>query len=406
MKKPFPKVNLHPASCKYLSLGHPWITEDSYTKKFPAHELFLLGVDEKNKKTVALLIQDQKHKSVKARLWSLDPLEWEIPFLDLLKKRIVTSLHKRSPWMSERENLFLINGESDLLPGLIVQKFKNEIVIQYYAFFWKDFEKELINYLKENLNDLSDIWIQERNFDRAIEMTSVSGKESSTFVCEEFQVKYQIKMNRHYDLGLYTDMSAIRKQMLPLMNGKDSFLNLYCYTGAFSLFALKHQFKRVVSVDLSSKYLDWLDDNISLNSDIKSSYHSRINAPCEKALAKLIDQKSDLFDIIVCDPPSASSDGQKFSNALKSYETILPLMLKLLNPQGGKLFVFLNTHAISWNKFEEKCQTIISTSEFKNQINIGKRLKLSDDCHTLKGFHEGDYLKGLVIEFKNQPKAK
>jgi 23S rRNA (cytosine1962-C5)-methyltransferase len=201
-------------------------------------------------------------------------------------------------------------------------------------------------------------------------------------------------------------MSAIRKIMLPLVAEKKSFLNLYCYTGAFSLFALKNKFEKVVSVDLSGKYLDWLDENLALNDDINPDFHSRINAPCEKALAKLIDQKSEVFDVIVCDPPSASSDGQKFTNALKSYETLLPQMIKLLNPSGGKLFVFLNTHAISWNKFEEKCQSIISQSEFKNQMIVGKRLKLSEDCTPLKGFHEGDYLKGLVIEYKNQNKAK
>lgn len=406
MNTSFPKVNLHPASCKYLSLGHPWITEDSYTKKFPASQLFLMGVDEKTKKTVALLIQDQKHKTVKARLWSLDPKEWDIPFLELLKKRMIASIQKRTHWFSERENLFLINGESDLLPGLIVQKFNNELVIQYYAYFWKPFESHLIEVLKDQLTSIKDIWIQERNFDRSLDMTSINGKSASQFVCEEFNVKYQIKINKHYDLGLYSDMSAIRKQMLPLIAGKKSLLNLYCYTGAFSLFALKNKFERVVSVDLSSKYLDWLEENIALNEDLNPVLHTRINAPSEKALMKLIDQKSELFDVIVCDPPSASSDGQKFSNALKSYETLLPQMLNLLNPSGGKLFVFLNTHAISWNKFEEKCQAIILQSEFKNQIIIGKRLKLAEDCLPLKGFHEGDYLKGLVIEFKNQNKAK
>ena len=76
-------------------------------------------------------------------------------------------------------------------------------------------------------------------------------------------------------------------------------------------------------------------------------------------------------------------------------------MLKLLS-KNGSLFVFLNTHTISWNKFEEKLKQIIEASEYKNQLVIGKRFKLSDDCTPLKGFHEGDYLKGLLIEFKNK----
>ena len=122
--------------------------------------------------------------------------------------------------------------------------------------------------------------------------------------------------------------------------------------------------------------------------------------PSEKALEKLINEKSQ-FEVIICDPPSASSDGTTTSSALKSYEKLLPLMLKLLT-SNGSLFVFLNTHAISWTKFEEKLKQIIASSEFANKINIGKRFKLNEDCLPLKGFHEGDYLKGFLIDFKNK----
>ena len=66
MNKSIPKVNLHPASCKYLKLGHPWITDDSFTKKFPKDAFFLIGNDERNRQDVALLINDPQHKTVKA----------------------------------------------------------------------------------------------------------------------------------------------------------------------------------------------------------------------------------------------------------------------------------------------------------------------------------------------------
>jgi 23S rRNA (cytosine1962-C5)-methyltransferase len=121
--------------------------------------------------------------------------------------------------------------------------------------------------------------------------------------------------------------------------------------------------------------------------------------PCEQAMGKLILEKMK-FEVIICDPPSASSDGNKFSSAIKSYESLLPQMLELLDTEKGKIFAFLNTHTISWNKFEEKLKSIIENSKFKNQVNIGKRFKLSEDCVPLKGFHEGDYLKGFLIEFK------
>lgn len=399
MNKTIPKVNLHPASCKYLKLGHPWITEDTYTKNFPKNAFFLIGVDEKQKQEVALLINDPLHKTVKARLWSLDKAEWTMDFREVLGERIKKAIDLRRPLMKERENIFLINGESDGLPGLLVQLLKNELMIQYYALFWKDQEEILAQFLKENLEGVKDIWIQERNFDQAKAIRSLNGVALSEFTLTEFGLNYQIKINQHYDFGIYSDMSAIRKNMHPYLEGKKSLLNLFSYTGAFSVYSMSLGFCEVVSVDLSAKYLTWLDENIALNPELNANQHTSLCMPCEKAMEKLISERRK-FEAIICDPPSASSDGQKISSALRSYDTLLPQMLELLDEEKGQIFAFLNTHTISWTKFEEKLKSIIDVSRFKNKINIGKRFKLNEDCIPLKGFHEGDYLKGFLIEFK------
>lgn len=395
----FPRVNLHPASCKYLKLGHPWITDDSYTKKFPHNAFFLIGVDEKSKQEIALILHDPEHKTVKARLWSLDKNEWELSFEEQVCQRLKKAIEIRRPLLIERENVFLVNAESDQLPGLLIQLLKNEVMIQYYAFFWKKHEQLIIETLKKELPNIEDIWIQERNFDQKKSIRSINGKSSSDFILSEFKLQYQIKINQHYDFGIYSDMSAIRKAMRPYLEGKKSLLNLFSYTGAFSVYCLNLDFKQVVSVDLSSKYLTWLDENIALNSHLNKENHMSLCMPSEKAMATLI-SKGEKFEVIICDPPSASSDGNKISNALKSYENLLPLMLELLDQNNGKIFAFLNTHAISWNKFEEKLKSIVDSSSYKNKIIIGKRFKLSEDCAPLKGFHEGDYLKGFMIEFK------
>ncbi|MFA6237679.1 MAG: class I SAM-dependent methyltransferase [Bacteriovorax sp.] len=404
------RVNLHPASCKHLKLGHPWITDDSYTKRFPKNDFFLLGIDEKNRQEIALLINDPDHKNVKARLWSLNPEDWKkaTDFKADLEKRVKNALDKRSksPSALERENIYLINGESDFLPGLLVLKLKDQILIQYYALFWKKVEAELLNVLSAELNSvfkaqpINDIWIQERNFNQEKSIRSVSGKKSLDFVLNEYGINYQIRLNENYDIGIYTDMSAIRTQMKGYLSKAKTVLNLYSYTGAFSLFAMSIGAENVVSVDLSPKYLNWLEENIALNPKFRKDHHTSMCMSSEKAMEKLISEGAS-FDAIICDPPSASSDGNATSSAIKSYEKLLPMMLKLLSPDGS-MFVFLNTHTISWNKFEEKLKEIISSSEFGNKFNIGKRFKLSDDCAPLKGFHEGDYLKGFLINYRGK----
>jgi 23S rRNA (cytosine1962-C5)-methyltransferase len=410
MTNNIPKVLLHPASCKYLKLGHPWITEDSYSNRFPKNDFFLIGVDERSSKEIALLINDPEHKNVKARLWSLNQEDWsKAPdFKNDLQIRIKNSIEKRihADFSKQRENFYLINAESDFLPGLLVLKLKNQILIQYYALFWKKVESDLLEILKKEIKellpsfDLEDIWIQERNFNQAKSIRSMSGKTNADFSLNEYGINYQIRLNEHYDFGIYTDMSAIRSQMKPYLEKSTSLLNLFSYTGAFSLFALKLGAKQVVSVDLSSKYLNWLEENIALNPELNSTFHQSLCMSSEKSLEKLISENVK-FESIICDPPSASSDGTTTSSALKSYEKLLPLILKLLAPNGS-MFLFLNTHTISWNKFEEKLKQIISGSDYANKINIGKRFKLSDDCLPLKGFHEGDYLKGFLLDFKNK----
>ena len=110
MKKlSIPRVNLHPASCKYLKLGHPWITDDSFTKKFPQNSFFLIGVDEKSKQDIALILHDPEHKTVKARLWSLDKNEWELSFEEQVCQRL-----KKAISSFDLERLWKIQSESFL----------------------------------------------------------------------------------------------------------------------------------------------------------------------------------------------------------------------------------------------------------------------------------------------------
>ncbi len=89
LDRPYPRVQLHPASIKYLSKGHPWITEDSFTKEFPAERTFLIGTEGKDQKEFAILMHDPEHKNIKARAWSLVP-----PFIDGIKQ-FPKELHAR-----------------------------------------------------------------------------------------------------------------------------------------------------------------------------------------------------------------------------------------------------------------------------------------------------------------------
>lgn len=417
MKTPFPRVALHPQTLKHMKLGHPWVTEDSFTRKFP-HSPFLVGMSA-DKKAAALLLHDEQHKKIKARLWSLSaPFDIsEEEFKAEFHLRLKTAFSKRKGLIQEnsRENFYLVFGESDFLPGIFLQRLKNHFVLGLYTQFWDHYLTSFIAPLiLQELKILFptmeiELWAQARNKKQEKQILNLTNSNinEAQFVLTEYHVNYLIKINNYYDLGIYTDMSALRPVVLKkfkefMLPDHARALNLFSYTGAYSLYFLKNGFKEVVSVDLSKKYLEWLEENLKINPEIDSTKHLSLCLSVRESFKKLLDDKKQ-FELIISDPPSASSDGEKMSSSLKFYEEDLKLLLQLLAPNGIAV-LFLNTHTISRKKFEEKIQSLLVSMNLQNEYSIIKRISLENDCPSLKGFIEGDYLKGLFVQKKASQK--
>ena len=405
-------VEFHPHTIKYVKKGHPWVTEDSFTKKFPSNSFFLKGTKESSQTTFGIFLHDPKHPKIKARLWSYkSPEEWNKNiFEEELLQRLIISFEKRAPFLGEanRQNFYLIFGEADSLPGLKLQVLApGKVLIQYYSHFWGHFQKELLSKLGHCFKRFFshwkslDVYIQTRGQGKQVNLekrrlsTFEPSKERDSFLTEEFGITYQLHLNKSYDCGLYTDMASFRESLNDFFYEGQSVLNLYSYTGAFSLFALKRGAKNVHSVDLSPKYLDWLEKNLELNPDLDPSCHSSKALSVDKALKEYQDQNQ-TFDLIISDPPSSSSDGKVRSQAIKSYQETLPQMLDILSKQG-KIVLFLNTHSITLKKFSSEIESILRRHPRSSSLKIEKLSPKSWDCLSKKGFPEGNYLKSLVI---------
>lgn len=387
-------VDLHPASYRHLSQGHPWVIKDQYTEKFRAKARLLRATDKKTGKEF-ILLGDTAHPKVKARLWQQFPkgIQSDFDFLQSLKERLEEAIKKRMPEQDKREDFFLVFGEADFLPGLFLLQLGQGVVIQSYARYWKKFQKDLIPLLKEifpklNLEIKWMAW-QERDDSKKTSLIPLWGKLPEEEVVSEFGVKYLVKFNEGYDLGLYPDMAAIRES-LPFDWKDKKVLNLYAYTGAWSLYPLSQGAKAAVSVDLSGKYLNWLEQNLALNSF--ESRHRSIESDTQKALEQLI-KEGEEFDFILCDPPSFSSDGKKTQTSLKAYKNLLPLLEKLLSPKG-QLLSFINTHSVTRKKYEETMKEYSGKTKLRKIKSIG----LQKDCPLIKNFPEGDYLKGILFQ--------
>lgn len=408
LERPFPRVKLHPASLKHLRKGHPWVTQDSFTKKFPPHRSFLIGLGAREDHEECLLLHDPEHPKVKARLWSLhgDFLDQIKTFPYQVRLRLGQAFGRRRALIEsqERENICLVFYENDFLPGLHVTWLNGLILIQLYSSFWKPFKGVLIEEIQRALKDADlplsprEFWFQQRNQSQqqSFDRYDLSGKKKKLTEKElevmELNTRYIVRLNKKYDLGLYTDMAYFRKHFGDEFKNK-KVLNLYAYTGAYSLHALRMGAEVVHSVDLSGEALQWLQENLELNSELEASKHFSHSVSVKKAL-KNFAQNNESFDWIICDPPSASSDGKKTTSALKSYEQDLSLMLKILNPKKGRLALFLNTQHISAAKFRSHIESLLKEHP---DFVIYRQLKNKEDCTPLPQFPEGQNLKGLLI---------
>lgn len=394
-----PNVKLHPESWKQIKKGHPWIIKDQYTSSF-SKSPFLRAI-EKNQKVI--LLNDPSHPKIKARVWDNVELQASFDintFRNQLYSRLEDSILNRKTLFESRDNMYLVFGEADFLPGLFIQKLGSVLLIQLYTEAYKDHFKILLKYFKEilikNFPDThwDGVFIQQRNHDKITEIKESPWgryKLPNELTIKEFGVNYKLLVKNFYDQGIYTDMSAIRFKLSSDIKAAKSVLNLYCYTGAFSLYALSLGVEKVTSVDLSKKYLEWLEHNLGLNPELLTENHTSVAQDVPKYLQKTEEK----FDFIICDPPSFSSNGKSSSSAFSQYEKLLPLCMSRLEV-GGKIALFLNTHSITKNKFQKKIEDIIKNNKLK--CHIIKHLGLEQDCPRRKGFPEGDYIKGFFIQ--------
>ena len=387
-------IRLHPQTIKHLKRGHPWVTTDRFSLKFPKDQTFLKAQDNSGK-LFCTLLHDPDHPKIKARFWSQQTNAKET-FSKELENRLLQSFQKRKILMDkrERENLYLSFGEADALPGFNSLFLKEGLLIEIYAYVWENYLSDLKKALKSafiqiypDIN-LKFLTFHRRNFKK--KKQNLSQKETPELIrLKEFSLSYELKLTENYDIGIYTDMASIRKNVEKYLLPQKKLLNLYAYSGAYSLLALKNDML-VTSVDLSKKAQTMFERNLQLNPSLKGAHHQFETTSVENFLKT----NHENFDFIICDPPSFSSDGKKSSNVLKDYEWLLPKLWEKSSPDG-RILLFCNTHKVSRGKFKDFIKKLLKRHNSYHKII--KDYALGEDCPTLKNFEEGAYLKGILL---------
>ncbi len=296
----------------------------------------------------------------------------------------------------EANNCFrLIHGEGDNLPGLIIDIYGETAVVQAHS-VGMDKDKHLIvealktleNHFLKNIFYKSESTLPYKaNIDLSDEY--LFGGTEVNSVAKENGLKFNIDWLRGQKTGFFLDQRENRSLLEKYANDRNV-LNMFCYTGGFSVYALRGNTKSVHSVDSSSKAVALTEENVKLNFG-NDERHASFS---EDGFKFLKDMPKDQYDLIVLDPPAFAKHRGAINNALQGYKRLNAAALEKI-ASGGILFTFSCSQVINKEQFR---LTVFSAAAISGKkVKILHQLSQPAD-HPINIYHpEGEYLKGLVL---------
>ena len=332
---------------------------------------------------------------IRARVWTFQP--GEVVDQDFLRGRLKKAIANR---VSGQENnntdaMRLVYAESDGLPGFIVDRYADTLVIQSLtagAEYWKEIFSDLLLEVTglKKIFERSDAEVRE--LEGLVTHTGVLRGEinqPSIFISEN-QLKFRVNMDTGHKTGFYLDQRLNRSRLRMLAEGRDV-LDCFCYTGGFTVNALAGGARLVLSVDSSAEALALCWENVSLN-NLSSYRHATLQGDVFQLLRKFRDEARS-FDLVILDPPKFAPTAAQAEKAARGYKDINLLAFKLLRP-GGILVTFSCSGGIDAGFF----QKIIAAAALDAGVEaqIVEHLSQAPDHPVALNFPEGGYLKGLI----------
>lgn len=293
----------------------------------------------------------------------------------------------------ENNTFRLIHGEGDFLPGLIVDIYGETAVLQAHSVgmhFMRNILAECI--IKAMKGVVKNVYYKSETtlpFKAELDPTDgflIGGDKNN--IALENGLKFHVDWLKGQKTGFFVDQRENRALLEKYAKGK-SVLNMFCYTGGFSFYAMRGNAKLVHSVDSSSKAIDLTNENIALN----FGDDSRHKAIAEDAF-KYLDRMGNQYDLIVLDPPAFAKHRKALRNALQGYKKINAKAFEKIKP-GGILFTFSCSQVVTKDNFRTMIFSAAAMSGRK--VRILHQLTQPAD-HPVSIYHpEGEYLKGLVL---------
>ena len=287
----------------------------------------------------------------------------------------------------------LVHGEGDNLPGLIIDIYDHTAVMQAHSVGMHVYRMDIADALTEVMGDVvQNIYYKsETTLPYKAELGQENGfikGGSPENVAMEYGLKFHVDWLKGQKTGFFVDQRENRKLLEHYAKGRNV-LNMFCYTGGFSFYAMRGGANLVHSVDSSAKAIDLTNQNVELNfpGDI------RHKAFAEDAF-KYLDRMGDQYDLIILDPPAFAKHRDALRNALRGYSKLNAKAFEKIKP-GGILFTFSCSQVVDKKDFRNAVFTAAAQSG--RSVRILHQLTQPGD-HPVNIYHpEGEYLKGLVL---------
>ena len=325
---------------------------------------------------------------------SIDEAFWHFRLQQALQARLAMGLARRlgeAPMERATNAYRLVHGEGDLLPGLIIDIYGTTAVMQAHSVGMHLARHAIANQLMEVMQGrIESVYYKSESTLSFVEPQNgfiIGGTDENTAV--ENGLRFYVDWLKGQKTGFLVDQRDNRRLLESYAKGR-SVLNMFCYTGGFSFYAMRGGAQLVHSVDSSAQAIELTRRNVELN----FPGDPRHQAFCEDAFKFLGDGEKGSYDLIVLDPPAFAKHRAALHNALKGYTRLNAKALQKIEP-GGILFTFSCSQVVSKEHFRNAVFT--AAAQARRQVRILHQLHQPAD-HPVNIYHpEGEYLKGLVL---------
>lgn len=388
------KVILYKGKEKSLLRFHPWVFSGAVAKvdkNIQNGDIVEVCDNSGN----FLAIGHFHDNSIAVRVFSFEPVE---PNYGFWKEKVQKALAFRQSIglinNPETTMFRLVNGEGDGLPGLIIDIYDGNAVMQFHAYGMFLLKDTFVQILRELFPDIKSIYNKSGLTLTDAEDTKAEDELLYGEICKiigrENGIGFNIDVQGGQKTGFFLDQRDSRKMVGELAKGH-RVLNMFCYSGGFSAYALRGGAEHVDSVDISRKAIELTDANIALLGEDAVRRHSSY---CEDVFKFLENMPDHAYDLIVLDPPAFAKHHRVKEQGIKGYRNINRKAMEKLQP-GGLLFTFSCSQAISIDDFKTIAFSAAAL-EHKN-VRIVHQMQHAID-HPVSIYHpEGNYLKGLLL---------